>query len=273
MSFRCFRTLFAAVVVLAALTALTPASAGATTTPAVGYGQFTGCPNPSENPAIEFCFRTEFTSGVLQMGGVEIDITTPVVLSGGFTGAGAVSFSPFGGLESVTQTVTGGIVGLTGITWLATVLSSTEQEVYATIELAGVPANPLEMGSLPVKVHLTGTALGSTCYIGSNANPISLQLTTGTTSPPPPNSPITGTEPELSLTPNNVFDFTNGTYVDNSFAAPGPNGCTLVLPPLPPVGIDELIETQSGLPAASGTNMTILNFDTELASSEETVYP
>lgn len=271
MSLRRVRGVLAAVAVLAALTGLTPPTAGATTTPAPGYAQFTGCPHPGQM-TVELCFRTDFTGGLLQMGGVQIPIANPMTLSGGITSGGAVGFNASGGLAPVTQTVPGGIVGLTGITWLPTVLGSTEQEVHARIELAGTPSIPLESLSLPVRVRLTGTALGNTCYIGSIANPISLQLTTGTTSPPPPNSPITGTEPEISETPNNVVDFTSGTYVDNSFAAPGVEGCTLVLPPLPPVEIDELIESQSGLPSAAGTNEADLDFDSEF-TTQEVVYP
>lgn len=271
MNFRDLRKSFAVAAALAMLTALTPASAGATTTPAVGYEQFTGCPHPGQM-TIEICYRTVYTGGLLQMGNVEIPIENPITLSGGITPGGAVGFNSFGGIAPVMQTVTGGIVGLTGITWLPTVLGSTEQEVHARIELAGTPGNPLESGSLPVRIHLIGAALGNTCYIGSIANPISLQLTTGTTSPPPPNSPITGMEPEFSETPNSVVDLTGGTYVDNSFAAPGVEGCTLVLPPLPPVEIDELIESQSGLPAAAGTNEADLDFDSEFTTSE-VVYP
>ena len=229
---RRLRRLLGVLATLAALTVLTPTTAGATTTPAVGYEQFTGCPHPGQM-TIEICYRTVYTGGLLQMGNVEIPIENPITLSAGITPGGTVGFNSFGGIAPVMQTVPGGIVGLTGITWLPTVLGSTEQEVHARIELAGTLGNPLESGSLPIRVHLMGEALGNTCYIGSFANPISLQLTTGTTSPPPPNSPITGTEPEISETPNSVVDLIGGTYVDNSFAAPGVEGCTLVLPPLP----------------------------------------
>jgi hypothetical protein len=269
-----FRGLLAEVAALVALIALMPSTAAATTTPAPGYAQFTGCPHPGENPSIETCFHTVFTSGELQMGNVEIPIEEPITMSGGITTGGTVVFGPFGGLEPVDQSVPGGIVGLTGLTWLGGVLSAPEQEVQATIELAGVPSSPVgETLLLPIKVHLTNTVLGPNCYIGSNANPIVLDLTIGTTSPPPPNSPITGAEPEVSFTPNSVVDFTDGTYVDNAFAAPGVNGCTLVIPPFPPIGINGVINSQSELPSPAGSNQAILTFDSEFASSEETVYP
>ena len=53
-------------------------------------------------------------------------------------------------------------------------------------ELAGEPANfTIQSVTLPIKVHLTNPAglLGSTCYLGSNSEPIVLHLTTGTTNP------------------------------------------------------------------------------------------
>ena len=249
-----FRTLLAAAAALVALTALTPSTAAATTVPATGYAQFTGCPHPGENPSVEICFHTEFTSGELQMGNAEIPIEEPITMSGGITEEGTVVFGPFGGLQPAEQTLSGG-------------------SLQATIELAGVPSSPAaETVLLPIKVHLTSAVLGPNCYIGSNASPIVLDLTTGTTSPPPPNSPITGTSPEVSLTPNNVVDFAAGTYVDNAFAAPGVNGCTLA-PPFPPISINGLINSLTGLPSPAGSNTAIFEFDSEFASSEETVYP
>jgi hypothetical protein len=97
-------------------------------------------------------------------------------------------------------------------------------------------------------------------------------LITGTTSPPPPNSPITGTEGEFSFTPNEVLDIENGTYVDNSFAVSEANGCVLTLPGYSPISLDSLINSQVGLPAAAGSNTAILNFDTELVE-DAVVYP
>ncbi len=176
-------------------------------------------------------------------------------------------------MPPVPQTVPGGIIGLTGLTWLSSLLSSAEQELYADIELAGTPGPPLlETLSLPVKIHLTNTILGNNCYIGSNAEPILLDLITGTTSPPPPNEPITGTESEILVTPNEVLDLNNGTYVENSFAGPEANGCVLTISGSPPIPIDSLINSQNGLPAAAGSNTAILDFDTELVE-DAVVYP
>jgi hypothetical protein len=273
MNFRYLRGPLAAAAALVAFMALTPPTAGATTTPASGYEQFAGCPNPGQNPLIEICFRTVITGGQLQAGEVEIPIAHPMALSGGRTESGGVDFNSVGGLPPVQQGVPGGLIGLTGLTWLNLLLGVDELAVHAVIELAGTPSDPLaEPLSLPVKVHLINSALGSNCYIGSNAEPIQLELITETTSPPSPNSPITGTSPTISITPDEVVDFSDGTYVDNSFAAPGVSGCVLALFGAPSIDIDSLIESQSGLPAAAGTNTTTQDFDTEFVLSE-LVYP
>lgn len=269
-----FRRLFAAVVALTALTASVPSAAGATTTPAPGYEQFAGCPDPGAVPTIETCLRTVFTGGEMQMGNVEIPITSPITLSGGVTESGKFVFnSKKGGLLPAKQSVPGGVIGLTGFTWLAEFFSLEALALYATIELVGTPSNPLkEPLSLPVKVHMENQVLGKNCYLGSDAKPIDLKLITGTTSPPAPNSPIAGSAGTTSLTGNGVTDVTEGTYVDNSFAGRGANGCVLTLFGFPASNIDEEINAQSGLPSAAGTNTAILNFDTESVSAE-VVYP
>ena len=273
MALRHIRKLLVTLAALVALSALSAPTAGATTSPAPGYGQFAGCPNPSQIASIEICFHAAFTSGEFQVGGIEFPISKPITYSGGLTPSFEVDFNAAGGMPPVAQTVPGGIVGLTGLTWLTSLLSPAEQELYADIELAGTPDPPLPPTFLlPVKIHLTNTILGNNCYIGSNANPISLDLIAGTTSPPPPNKPITGTEPTVSTTPNEVLDFENGTFVENSFAAPEANGCVLTISGSPPIPIDSLINSQNGLPAAAGTNRAILDFDTELVE-DAVVYP
>lgn len=119
----------------------------------------------------------------------------------------------------------------------------------------------------------TTPSLGSTCYIGSFSEPINLQLTTGTTSPPPPNEPISGQFPEVDIDlEKEIVELKNGTYVDNAFAAPGASGCKLVLFGFIPISINGLVNEFSELPSPAGTNETVQNFDGELVESE-LVYP
>jgi hypothetical protein len=257
-----------------AVLALTASMASART-PVSPYGAFAGCPSPEENPAVEGCFTTTIKGGHFQMGNKNVPIEKPMTLSGGFDFFGKVSFSPAGGLTKAKQKVPGGVIGLTGLTWLLEILGSEALTLYATTELAGTPSSPLEPPiTLPIKVHLENAVLGSKCYVGSNSSPITLNLITGTTEPPPPNKPITGVDPTFSFdaTRPGVVLASNTTFVDNSFSAPGANGCVLTLFGFIPISINGLVNSQSGLPAAAGTNETVQNADSALVARER-VYP
>jgi hypothetical protein len=108
--------------------------------------------------------------------------------------------------------------------------------------------------ALSVRIHLENPLLGHDCYIGSSANPIVFNLTVGTTSPPPPNEPITGKFGLISA--KDEFEFievTGHTQVDNTFSAPTATGCggPLAFP------IDPLINSKIGLPSPAGYNTVI----------------
>lgn len=243
--------------------------------PAPGYTQFAGCPSPEENPEVVACFRSIINGGHFQMGSKDVPIEKTMVLSGGWDH----TFTKFsanskGGLTPVKQKVPGGVVGLTGLTWLLELFGSEALTLYAETELAGTPAGG-DGVTLPIKVHLTNPAglLGSSCYVGSNSNPITLHLITGKTNPPPPNEPIKGQLPqEIFQDELGIFHSNKAIYVDNSFAAPGANGCVLTLFGFIPVSINGLVNSQSGLPSPAGTNETTQNTDSELTFSS-LVYP
>jgi hypothetical protein len=270
--FTLLAVLGAAIMMLAVM-----ASAAQAREPAPGYSQFAGCPSPEENPEVEACIRSEVTGGHLNMGNKEVPITKPLTISGGLNGElENFSFNSKGGLSKVPQKIPGGVLGLTGLTWLLEFFGSEALTLYGTSELAGTPSNfAFSSVTLPIKVHLTNPAglLGNSCYVGSTSQPIVLNLTTGTTSPPPPNKPITGVEPEFSIQlPEEIIHLKNGTYVDNAFAAPGANGCKLVLFGFIPISINGLVDEISELPSAAGKNEAVNNFNLELVESER-VYP
>lgn len=251
------------------------ASSALAATPAPGYGQFAGCPSPEENPNSGLCLKTVITGGNFKMGSKNVPIKNPMTLTGALdTSNGNFIYNSEGGLSPVKQKVPGGVVGLTGLTWLLEVLGSEALTLYAVTELAGTPKELLsESASLPIKVHLINPVLGNNCYVGSNSNPINLQLATGTTNPPPPNEPITGREPEQTFDGvHSIFHFTNGEYVDNSFSAPGASGCVLTLFGFIPISINSLVDGQAGLPAAAGTNEARQTFEAEAAPTH-LVYP
>lgn len=160
--------------------------------------------------------------------------------------------------------------------------------VHATTELA-LPAPPATLGSiflseaslaepllyevygipalgLPVKVKLENQLLGNECYIGSSTEPIVLKLTTGTTKPPPPNEPITGSPGEFgSRGEGRILVISKNSLVDNLFAVPGVKGCGGKA--LEGV-IDPIVDAKLGLPSPAGYNTAILNGTLEQTGSE-----
>lgn len=265
------RVLLAAVAAIAALAVAVPAAQA--DTPAEGYEQFAGCPSPQEDPSITGCITSVIKGGHFKMGSKNVPISKPMTLSGGVNSElGGFTANANGGLTPVKQTVPGGITGLTGLDWLVNFLNIQQLQLFAVTELVGTPSIG-EGITLPIRVHLINSALGSNCYVGSPSNPIVLNLTEGMTNPPPPNEPISGVSPEFNQDPaTGIVSFDNGTYVDNSFSAPGASGCKLTLFGFIPISINGLVNSQSGLPAAAGTNETVQEIDIELAPSE-LVYP
>ena len=268
------RTKLPALIAAALMGLALTAPAAQAAEPAPGFEQFAGCPSPEEVPNIFLCMRTTIDGGHFQMGSKDVPITNPITISGGLEEeSDHLVANSKGGLTPVKQPVPGGIIGLTGLDWLVNFLNLEALKLYAVTELAGAPGSPLdEPLELPIRVHLINPVLGDNCYVGSFAEPIELNLTTKTTNPPPPNEPITGTEPVFSVDELGIFHFDNGTFVDNAFAAPGANGCKLVLFGFIPISINGLVNSQSGLPSPAGTNETTQDFDIESAFPEQ-VYP
>lgn len=270
------RVLLAAVGAALASMALL-ASAADAATPAPPYEDFAGCPSKAEDENIASCFKYVFTGGHLQLGSKNIPVTNPIVFRGGYRKiSGAYSANAEGGIVPARQTVEGGLIGITGLEWLDEFLSTKEElKVYAVVELAGQPGSIAALPlSLPIKIHLENAVLGSNCYIGSNENPIELNLITGTTSPPPPNEPISGQpagEFEEEEARPHVQTAADGIFVDNSFAAPGANGCQLNLGSHH-IPIDSLVDAASELPAAAGTSEAVLDYDLSIVS-QRFVYP
>ncbi len=267
------RVLVAVMGAILALGAIFAGSAAARET-AKGYSEFAGCPSPEENPSVLICVATQITGGHFKMGSKEVPISKPMTLTGGATAEKFV-FNSKGGLSKARQLVPGGVIGLTGLDWLVNFLNIEALQLYATTELAGEVGSPfMRPQKLPIKVHLENPVLGNSCYVGSTSNPIMLNLTTETTSPPPPNKPISGREPEIEVDPTRpgVVLSHNGVYVDNSFSAPKATGCVLTLFGFIPISLNDLVDAESGLPAAAGTNETVQNFNLNLAPPEN-VYP
>ncbi|HWY91144.1 MAG TPA: hypothetical protein VNY31_10780 [Solirubrobacteraceae bacterium] len=158
-----------------------------------------------------------------------------------------------------------GITAVTATTELAAPASSIGLSEAALLnpvlsEAFGIPAL-----QLPVKIKLSNPLFGTKCYIGSEAEPIILNLITGKTNPPKPNESITGKIGTFeSNEAGDILTISHNSLVDNSFAAPGVNGCGGSFSSL----LDPLIDAQLGLPSTAGHNTAILEGTLKQAGAE-----
>jgi hypothetical protein len=275
------RLLLAAVVVCALLV---PASASAAPPhhPTGLFANMGYC--PLGNPNTELCIYAKTTSGSFTIGKKTVPIVNPVTLQGGSTfnrETGQTNWINAEGGETLSKTpqpVPGGLTGVVAPSWWPQVLKDLFNEtinngftgVTSTVELAGpVQFSLIALFSgqgaaitLPVKIKLSNPFLGSNCYLGSNSAPIQIPLTLGTTTPPPPNVPISGDQGELFLTENgNYIRSSNNRLVNNSFAVPGASGCGGILFSW---AVDPLVNSIVGVPSPAGTNTAILQGTTEI---------
>lgn len=252
------------------------------------FARFNTC--PLSNPEVTSCLYAETNAGSFTIGQKAVPIKNTVVLKGGLLSPPAGSnvsplIAPTDGiaLSKTPQPVPGGLLGVTAPTWWPQLLRDLFNEtinngftgVTSTLELAG-PPSAVQVSllaaltgngtaiSMPVKVKLSNPFLGNNCYIGSNSNPIKLNLTAGTTSPPPPNQPITGSTGLPELVQEGLIGVTNNRLVDNAFAAPGANGCGGILFSW---AVDPFVNSIVGVPSAAGTNTAILGGTTYLGSA------
>lgn len=246
-------------------------------------GPFQDC--PVDLATFTSCVNTSTTSGSFTLGNATVPLTGTTTLQGGLNQITLSQENLLGAIDGNTLTgpaltVPGGLTGLmtpTGLGLIGYVFGAVNT-VTAQVQLAGpnppggsTNANFFLSGlggtgtavSLPVKVKLNNPLLGNTCYIGSDSNPIQINLTAGTTAPPPPNTPITGNPGSqgIAFVPDGTqtvpaLSTTGVSFVDNSFAVPGASGCG-------PVGlqflVDLAVDLKEGLPAAAGHNTAILN--------------
>lgn len=245
------------------------------------YAQFDNCPYET---AVTVCLFSESSSGFFTIGKKTVPLKNPVKLQGGLdeilTPSKFFPAADGNSLPGVAQPVPGGLLGVTAPTWWPKFLQDLFNEtinngftgVTATVELTsqtGVTISPLNLLlqegialSLPAKIKLSNPFLGSNCYIGSNSKPVVLAFTTGTTSPPPPNTPITGNPGTLSSNESgSIATFSGGKLVNNSFAAPGASGCGGLFSFL----VDPFVNEIVGVPSAAGTNTAVLEGKIQVA--------
>jgi hypothetical protein len=250
---------------------------------------------PLKNPAVGACIYAQTTSGEFKIGSTTVPLTKTTTLQGGvillepgniFGPLTFVNAADGNTLSKTPQTVPGGLLKIVAPESWPEILKIIFNEfinkgvtgVTATTELVGevginilnqVTANGIAL-TLPVRVHLENSFLGNGCFVGSKAHPITVELTTGTTSPPGPNKPITGKIGEIEFKDESTLTIIkNNSLVNNSFAAPVAEGCgSQILFGLFTGVIDKAVDSSLGLPSAAGNNTAILNGNQELAGVE-----
>lgn len=266
----------AAAVMVAALAMSLPALASAHEGE---YAKFNYC--PSTNAEVTKCIYSVVEGGKFVLGSKSVPIVNPVVLQGGYGKADKEThYSKFyeatNGvtLSKSPQPVPGGLAGLVNCkeigNWLLKITCEGVFEngvtgVNSTLELAK-PASEIQISErslllaegpalrLPVKVHLENPLLGANCYVGSSGSPIWLNLTTGTTAPPPPNEPITGSVGTSAAEAEGILSFHEQVLVDNAWSAPGASGCG---GPILEYVLDPILNLSAGVPSAAGKNTAI----------------
>lgn len=277
------------VAALTSLAVLGVASQSFALVPTGEYVTFSDC--PTANAEVTSCLFAQTSGGEFKIGSTEVPLTKTITLQGGLVQVTENNLRLIGTrdgntLSKTPETVPGGLLKILAPSFFPEPLKKLFNEfinkgitgVAASTELEGEPhLFPLNVLfgsgtalSLPVRVHLENGFLGSKCYVGSKASPVNLELTTGTTSPPLPNKPITGNPGELSTRgEGNILVISKNSLVNNSFAAPEAEGCgSQILFGLFTGLIDGAVDSQIGLPSAAGNNTAILNGSQEIASAE-----
>ncbi|HEY7948508.1 MAG TPA: hypothetical protein VID75_12595, partial [Acidimicrobiales bacterium] len=200
-----------------------PGAAGARTLPS-SLADFAHC--PVDVKGVATCLFSSTTSTTFQIGSTTVTSTSPTTLSLGlsYTKSGqAVVVLPTDGTQALQAPAIALPGGLTGLG-----LGGGELAVTVTPQLVGLPTASLVnlLGAhgpglaLPIDVLVSTPSgvLGSDCTIGDATGPLVLNLTTGTTDPPGPNTPITGSVGTLTGSANGTLVDTGLTLVDNAFA-------------------------------------------------------
>jgi hypothetical protein len=242
------------------------------------YTKFAQC--PFSNLEVKKCIYSTTESGEVVLGSKKVPIEKAVVLQGGYGKVNEEGFSKFyeasNGitLSKAPQNVPGGLLGIVPDAsspplvkaLIKFFLENSLTGVNSTLELAK-PASEILVSEnhlaaettvalkMPVKVHLENPFLGKNCFVGSSTSPITLELTTGETNPPAPNTKIHGSAGTFEfLEEGRILEAKGAKLVDNAWSAPAPTGCGGILSFL----VTPIIKAQLGTTTA-GHNTAILN--------------
>ncbi len=303
-----------AVAVMMPLTALVSTSS-ASAEPMGIFSIFKYCPLEYVPAGLKECTYAKTSSGEFKIGTTKVPITDSgktIILQGGAIPTGNPENSaeyfalpakaPGESLSKTELEVPGGltdIINCKEITgefwfekelrkWCKSVFEGSTLGVTATSELVANETNPvivneralnLESGTaltLPLRVHLKNPLLGNSCYIGSEAHPLELHLTTGATSPPKGFKSLhgkRGTPVSVEEKEHELLRLTENSLVDNTFTAPAPEGCGEVefLGKKYTGVLDFLVESKLKIPNKAGENEAILDGEQDITGPQEVI--
>ncbi|QXJ24324.1 hypothetical protein AGRA3207_005624 [Actinomadura graeca] len=211
---------------------------------------FEDCPKlpAGADPSLWNCNVAVIAGGRLQVGRIDQAIVKPLRLTYalGYDPETLEQKSVVVPLKGDPIRVDGGVLGVPG-TDVLPVLQVAAKPVLAAPPEFNVDAQTLLRLKLGIGVQ--NPLVGDRCSIGTGGDPVTLSLTVGTTRPPLPNKPITGSPPVDVASDPPTYKM---TLVDNAFSAPRAGGCG------PGSLFNGLVDWRSGLPARAGTNTAIL---------------
>lgn len=228
--------------------------------PLLDLAMFAHC--PVSDPAVATCLFSSTTSTTFQIGSTTVTSTSPTTLSLGlgYTSSGQpFAVLPNDGtsaLVSPAEDLPGGLTGIPGLGGGVLAVTVTPQLVGApTVSLADLLGAHGPGLTLPIDVLISTPTgiLGSECTIADASDPITLNLTTGTTQPPPPNTAVTGSVGTVESNRKGEITDSGMTLVDNAFAVPGAQNCGT------DGVLDEALDLDKGLPSPAGENSATLS--------------
>jgi hypothetical protein len=227
---------------------------------------FKQCPvdgtlSPAGSGPVAICLHGVAAEGTINIGSLDTTFKGPGLVQGG-TGALGAAPAWADALDGQSFSAPRQLLAKPILAALGNpqgVKPPAQSQVYVVAQQAG----PMAFGfvgsdvvtTIPMSFHLINPLLGNNCFVGTPSDPVVLNLTTGTS------GTLTGTLGTLNIAHKSIAYTTGTEVVDNSFSAPGATGCGSG-------GVwDSAIDTNNGLPSASGSNEAILYGSFDLAQS------
>jgi hypothetical protein len=218
---------------------------------------------------VSTCIVGDAAQGTIDIGGLDTTFKGPGLVQFGWAGnSGATVDNTVPALDGQSYTAPPQLLSKPVMALLGNppgVTPPAQSDVFVVSELAG----PITFGIttpgssglnpetiIPLVFELKNPLLGSSCTIGTLADPVTLSLTTGTS------GALTGALGTFNISNGGSVAQTIGTeVVDGVFSVPGATGCGSG------GAWDNTIDSFNSLPSASGANEAILYGSFDLAAA------